>query len=123
MDDQIDEDDKDQVDFALSRTKSFTKEQERRYECYKRSTFKKKTMKTLLGHYTGSTTNSQMQQMTIVVSGITKMYVGELVENAKMVMEKWGESGPIQPVHLREAQRILEKQNKVPTKPKPKILL
>jgi len=55
-------------------------------------------MKSVLKNLTGIQINNSI---FVVVSGISKIYVGELVENAKEYMEKLGEDGPIQPHHLR----------------------
>ncbi|KAL6191722.1 hypothetical protein ACLB2K_038112 [Fragaria x ananassa] len=52
--------------------------------------------------------------MTIVVSGIAKIFVGELVETARMVMSERRESGPIRPCHIRESYRRLKLEGKVP---------
>ncbi|GMH27726.1 hypothetical protein Nepgr_029569 [Nepenthes gracilis] len=75
----------------------FTEEQMGRYESFRRSGFQKSNMKRLLASITGSQKISV--PMTIVVSGIAKMFVGELVETARMVMTERKESGPIRPCH------------------------
>ncbi|XP_058197582.1 transcription initiation factor TFIID subunit 11 isoform X3 [Rhododendron vialii] len=56
----------------------FTEEQMSRYESFRRSGFQKSNMKRLLASITGSAKISI--PMTIVVSGIAKLFVGELVE-------------------------------------------
>ncbi|RUS19605.1 hypothetical protein BC938DRAFT_475700 [Jimgerdemannia flammicorona] len=43
--------------------------------------------------------------MAFVVAGFAKVFVGEIVEKAREVMEDWNETGPIRPDHLREALR------------------
>jgi hypothetical protein len=43
--------------------------------------------------------------MSLVMAGMSKVFVGELTEEARRIMEKNGETGPIQPRHLREAHR------------------
>jgi len=56
-----------------------------------------------------SVTNSAISQtITIVMAGIAKVYVGELVESARTIMEEWGEEGPVRPKHIREAYRRLK---------------
>jgi transcription initiation factor TFIID subunit 11 len=40
-----------------------------------------------------------------VVSGVGKVFVGEMVESALDIMDERGDTGPIQPEHLREAFR------------------
>jgi transcription initiation factor TFIID subunit 11 len=43
--------------------------------------------------------------MAFVVAGFSKVYVGEIVEKAREVMEEWGHTGAIRPEHIREAHR------------------
>ncbi|XP_076906627.1 transcription initiation factor TFIID subunit 11-like [Bidens hawaiensis] len=90
----------------------FTEDQMSRYESFRRSGFQKSVMKRLLGSITGS--NKVSMPMTIVVSGIAKIFVGELVETAKVVMKERKESGPIRPCHIREAYRRLKLEGKIP---------
>ena len=49
-----------------------------------------------------------------VMTGITKLFVGEMVEAARVIMEERGDKGPIRPAHLREAFRVLVSEGKVP---------
>ncbi|KAK4747739.1 hypothetical protein SAY87_014325 [Trapa incisa] len=97
----------------------FTEEQMNRYESFRRSGFQKATMKRLLTSITGSQKVSM--PMTIVMSGIAKMFVGELVETARIVMTERKESGPIRPCHIREAYRRLKLEGKVPKRTVPRL--
>ncbi|KAM5586977.1 transcription initiation factor TFIID subunit 11 [Rosa sericea] len=90
----------------------FSEEQMSRYESFRRAGFQKSNMKRLLGSISGTPKISV--PMTIVVSGIAKMFVGELVETARMVMSERRESGPIRPCHIRESYRRLKLEGKVP---------
>ncbi|KAE8678838.1 Transcription initiation factor TFIID subunit 11b [Hibiscus syriacus] len=90
----------------------FTEDQMSRYESFRRSALQKSNMRRLLVSITGSQKISL--PMTIVVCGIAKMFVGELVEKARMVMTERKESGPIRPCHIREAYRRLKFEGKVP---------
>ncbi|KAI3719205.1 hypothetical protein L6452_20100 [Arctium lappa] len=97
----------------------FTEEQMSRYESFRRSGFQKSNMKRLLGSITGSAKISM--PMTIVVSGIAKIFVGELVETARIVMTERKESGPIRPCHVREAYRRLKLEGKIPKRSVPRL--
>uniref|UniRef100_A0A5B7AHK9 Putative Histone-fold n=1 Tax=Davidia involucrata TaxID=16924 RepID=A0A5B7AHK9_DAVIN len=65
----------------------FTEEQMSRYESFRRSGFQKANMKRLLASITGSAKISV--PMTIVVSGIAKMFVGELIETGIQIFSKF----------------------------------
>lgn len=97
----------------------FTDEQMNRYESFRRSGFQKANMKRLLTSITGSSKISV--PMTIVVSGIAKMFVGELIETARIVMTERKERGPIRPCHIREAYRRLKLEGKVPRRSVPRL--
>ncbi|GAV71286.1 TAFII28 domain-containing protein [Cephalotus follicularis] len=90
----------------------FTEYQMSRYESFRRSALQKSNMRRLLVSVTRSQKISL--PMTIVVCGIAKMFVGELVEMARIVMTERKESGCIRPCHIREAYRRLKLEGKVP---------
>ncbi|RDX87221.1 Transcription initiation factor TFIID subunit 11, partial [Mucuna pruriens] len=125
--DEEDEEEEDNMDVELAKLPSagdpdkmakmqailsqFTEEQMSRYESFRRAGFQKANMKRLLASITG--TQKISVPMTIVVSGIAKMFVGEVVETARIIMKERKESGPIRPCHLREAYRRLKLEGKV----------
>lgn len=97
----------------------FTDDQMSRYESFRRSGFQKSNMRRLLASITGSQKISM--PITIVVSGIAKMFVGELVEMGKTVMMERNESGPLRPCHIREAYRRLKLEGKIPKRSIPRL--
>jgi len=82
-----------------------TEEQLNRYEMFRRSTFPKASIKRLMQSMTGC---SVSQNVVIAMSGIAKVFVGELVEEAVKIRDRYGDSGPVEPKHLREAYRVLK---------------
>ena len=54
------------------------------------------------------------QNVVIAMAGMTKVYVGEIVEGACLARGRLGEDGPLQPKHIRESVRKLRQKSKVP---------
>jgi hypothetical protein len=50
--------------------------------------------------------------MAIVVGGLTKLFVGELIETAMVVLRENGSNGALEASHIEEAARRLQQEGK-----------
>jgi transcription initiation factor TFIID subunit 11 len=98
-----------------------TPTQNKRYENYKRSRFLKSKMKSIMSQYIPGV--SINESMGVVMCGISKLFVGDLVEYSKIIMRENNEEGAIQPHHIREAYRRLDVEGKIPHLQRKKKLL
>lgn len=89
---------------------SFTPEQLDRYECFRRSVLPRPSVRRLASATAGV---ALREAPLIVVAGLAKTFVGELVEEGLRVARERGDSAPLRPSHLQEAHRRLAARGKV----------
>ena len=87
--------------------KQMTETQKARYESSKVSIKDgvHRTMTELLKEYDPKMRMDR--SLAFVVSRVTKVLIGDIIEVSRDVMEDWGDTGPVRPAHIREAHRRL----------------
>lgn len=95
-------------DFEIKRALSEMNEEDlQRNEAFRRSKFSKSAIKKLISTVIGQAVNPNM---VIAVAGLSKVFVGEMIEEAKKVQEEFEEEGALLPSHIHEAYRRIYKK-------------
>ena len=90
----------------------FSTAQMERYECYRRSHIGKPALKKLFYNLTGVSLNPNG---LIILSSVVKMFIGELTEMSRMIVEGQGFSqlDEISPSHVLESARKMNMKIKM----------
>lgn len=102
--------DEDEIEKMQTPVSSFP-EQLIHYEMYHWSAFPKAAMNRLSQSISGTCVS---QDVVIVMPGISKVSLREVVAAALDVCEKWRERPPLQPKHLKEAAQRLKSMGQIP---------
>ncbi|KAG2447050.1 hypothetical protein HYH02_007801 [Chlamydomonas schloesseri] len=91
---------------------SLTEEQKSRFEAFMRSSIPKPKMKKLM---TAILRNAVPNERAIIaMCGISKLFLGELVELARVCASQEGHTGPLLPRHIHRAYQQLGGMGKLP---------
>ncbi|KAI5159467.1 transcription initiation factor TFIID subunit 11 [Nematocida ausubeli] len=93
---------------AEEETVNLTEDELKRYVKFRRTGFNKGGIRKFVSQVLDQTCNPNF---SIVLSGIAKVFVAEMVEEAKEVQEEWEDGGELLPSHIHEAYRRLSKKN------------
>ncbi|KAF8908414.1 TAFII28-domain-containing protein [Mucidula mucida] len=85
----------------------FSSEQYDRFEAYRRHALPKQGVRKVIQQTVGTQVSQPVAQ---IVAGFAKVFVGEIVEKARAVQSRRGETGPLSPDHLREAYRMYQEE-------------
>lgn len=100
-------------DFEYQQVAKLTPVQLRRYEQYRRSDLTNQKVKKVLVQL-NPILQKASEQYVIAVKGLAKLFVGDVVETSIQVRKQYGDTGPLQPKHLREAYRRLRRDGVIP---------
>lgn len=78
-----------------------------RNETFRRSKFPKAGIKKLISMIIGQAVNPNI---VIAVAGLSKVFIGEMIEEAKKAQKEFGNDGALLPSHIHEAYRRLCKK-------------
>ncbi|KAI0739643.1 hTAFII28-like protein conserved region-domain-containing protein [Daedaleopsis nitida] len=86
---------------------NFSPGQYERFEAYRRHALPKQAVRKVIQQATGQQVSQPVAQ---IVAGFGKVFVGEIVEKAREVQARRGDTGPLSPDHLREAYRMYQEE-------------
>ncbi|KAL1716353.1 hTAFII28-like protein conserved region-domain-containing protein [Schizophyllum commune] len=82
-------------------------EQYDRFEAYRRHALPKQAVRKVIQQTVGQQVSQPVAQ---IVAGFAKVFVGEIVEKARAVQRRRGDTGPLTPDHMREAYRMYQQE-------------
>ncbi|MEN2497656.1 MAG: transcription initiation factor TFIID subunit 11 [Marteilia pararefringens] len=89
-----------------------SEEQLNQYECFRRATFPKPLIKK---HISATTKCKNISQnVLIVLSGITKVLIGQIIDEAITLSELSGDCLPLKPLYIRSAYSNLLTRGEIP---------
>ncbi|KAK2464956.1 hypothetical protein APHAL10511_003032 [Amanita phalloides] len=84
---------------------NFSPAQYDRFEAYRRHALPKQAVRKVIQQMVGQQVSQPVAQ---IVAGFAKVFIGEIIEKARYVQARRGETGPLSPDHLREAYRVYQ---------------
>jgi len=84
---------------------NFSPAQYDRFEAYRRHALPKQAVRKVIQQSLGQQVSQPVAQ---IIAGFSKVFVGEIIEKARAVQTRRGETGPLSPDHLREAYRAYQ---------------
>ncbi|KJA16609.1 hypothetical protein HYPSUDRAFT_47226 [Hypholoma sublateritium FD-334 SS-4] len=79
-----------------------------RFEAYRRHALPKQAVRKVIQQTLGQQVSQPVAQ---IIAGFSKVFVGEIVEKARAVQTRRGDTGPLSPDHLREAYRAYQEES------------
>lgn len=86
---------------------NFSPGQYDRFESYRRHALPKQAVRKVIQQTLGYQVSQPVAQ---IIAGFSKVFVGEIVEQAREIQMRRGETGPLSPDHLREAYRAYQQE-------------
>lgn len=84
---------------------NFSPAQYDRFEAYRRHALPKQAVRKVIQQMVGQQVSQPVAQ---IVAGFSKVFIGEIIEKAREVQVRRGDTGPLSPDHLREAYRAYQ---------------
>lgn len=102
-----------------------TEEEWQRYGALRASKLDNQIAKQLISQVSDLPAGSLSKQLVFTITGVAKMLVGELVDEARLIRHEWkdDDSRPLQPRHVQEGFRRMLRAGKIPecTRPRPRF--
>uniref|UniRef100_A0A7S4K9D0 TAFII28-like protein domain-containing protein n=1 Tax=Guillardia theta TaxID=55529 RepID=A0A7S4K9D0_GUITH len=98
--------------------KTASEEDWKRYTAMRQSKFNDNVIKSMISQISEIPAGNIRKPVLFTMAGIAKIFVGEIIDTARVVRQEWGEcqdgAEPLQPRHIQEAYRRMLLEGKVP---------